>query len=143
MSLKNNRKKRAREDKGRKPGGHNKGYWYYKRTRLVRDRRRKASTVACRERRAPGCTGSARRGSRKRHTRSVAPRQQQRAKREAVGESAVVLSVVQEYLDHAKANNRPSTFQKRGEFLFDFCFGLPSRFWDNGAGRKVPKTNSC
>jgi hypothetical protein len=69
--------------------------------------------------------------------------QQERAKREAVGDTALAARVCQDYLDHCKANNRPSTFTKRGEFLFDFCDGLPARFWDYGNGRRVPKPTAA
>jgi hypothetical protein len=62
---------------------------------------------------------------------------QEQMKREAVGDTALVGRICQDYLDYAKANNRPSTFAKRGEYLFDFCHGLPAKFWDYGRGRPV------
>ena len=49
------------------------------------------------------------------------------------------MRVVQDYLDHAEKENRRSTYEKRGEYLFDFCTGLPARFWDYGTGKKRPK----
>ena len=56
------------------------------------------------------------------------------------GSMALVLKVCQDYLDFAKTNQKEATFTKRGEFLFDLCFGLPCRFWDYGGKRKPTAT---
>ena len=63
---------------------------------------------------------------------------QEEAKQPAVGSDTLVLKVVAAYLKHAQTINRKSTFDKRGTFLFDFCYGLGSKFWDFGIGRIVP-----
>ena len=64
--------------------------------------------------------------------------QQEKAKRMASGDTTPLLRIVQVYLQHCKANNRESTFNKRGEYLFDFCYGLPARFWDYDTGARFP-----
>ena len=56
------------------------------------------------------------------------------------GDGAVILRVCQDYLDFAKTNQKEATYTKRGEFLFDLCFGLPCRFWDYGGKRKPTAT---
>ena len=122
---------------GRKRGGHNKGYWFrtgrgwyttegIKKTPLLsedgehlKDRDAEAEAERAYARHLLG--------------------QQETARRDAVGDTALINRVCQDYLDHCRTNNRPSTFDKRGLFLFDFCYGLPSRFWDKGTGRWVPK----
>ena len=45
--------------------------------------------------------------------------------------------VCEVYLAHSKATDKPATFVMRGGFLFDFCTGLPARFWDKGTGKEV------
>ena len=67
----------------------------------------------------------------------------EQSKRSAKGSDALVLTAVTAYLKHSQANDRAATFNKRGEMLFDFCFGLPCRFWDYGGGRKVAKPHAA
>ena len=57
----------------------------------------------------------------------------------AAPDAIPLADVLLAYLTHAEQENRQSTFEKRGEFLFDFVYGLPCRFWDYGTKRKVPK----
>jgi hypothetical protein len=54
----------------------------------------------------------------------------QERKLQAVEDTTPMLRVVQECLKHCKAENRLSTFNKCGDFLFGLCFGLPCEFWD-------------
>jgi integrase len=123
---------------GRKSGGRNKGYWHYKgRGWFTTD---SGKRVPLR-----GEDGThlidpllPEEEVKKAYARWLLCNKEQ-AKRQAMGDSATVMRVVNDYLDHAKVSNRPSTYEKRGLFLFDFCFGLSSRFWDYGRGRKVPK----
>ena len=123
---------------GRRAGGRNKGYWYRK------DRGWYASeggqpipllNSAGSPIKAPDTPESELKES---YARYLLERQE-KAKQAAMGDKALVLSVVVAYLDYAKANNRTSTYEKRGEYLFDFCFGLPARYWDYGKGKKVSK----
>ena len=126
------------EIRGRIAGGHNKGYWFRKgRGWYVTDGQRKIPLLDAvgNHLKAPDTSEDALKEAHARYVLGL----QQEAEREATGDTALVLRVVKDYLDYAKSNNRPSTYVKRGEFLFDFCFGLPCRFWDYGKGRKVPK----
>ena len=63
----------------------------------------------------------------------------EQSRRSATGADTLVLTAVSAYLKYSQANDRIATFNKRGEMLFDFCFGLPCRFWDYGVDRKVSK----
>jgi integrase len=46
--------------------------------------------------------------------------------------------VITAYLDHSKATDRPSTYERRADFLFDFCYGFSGKFRsrDGKAARK-------
>ena len=130
---------RKRKIIGRRAGGHNKGWWFRKGRGwyATNEQGQPISLLnsAGSPIKAPDTPESDLKDA---YARYVLDKQE-KAKQEAVGDTALVLSVVVAYLDFAKANNRPSTYKKRGEFLFDFCFGLPSRFWDNGGTKKVNK----
>jgi integrase len=123
---------------GRRAGGHNKGYWYRKGRGWYASEGGQPIPLlnsAGSPLKAPDTPDDELRES---YARYLLERKK-KAKQLAMGDKALVLSIVVAYLDYCKANNRASTYQKRGEYLFDFCFGLPSRFWDYGNGKKVPK----
>jgi len=123
---------------GRQGGGHNRGYWYQSgRGWFVTENAQPAPLLAengahLKDRHTP--TDELDRA----YARHILG-QQKKAKQSASGDTTPLLRIVQVYLQHCKANNRESTFNKRGEYLFDFCYGLPARFWDYDSGRKVPK----
>jgi hypothetical protein len=52
------------------------------------------------------------------HARYVLGRQE-KARRRATGDAALIGRICEDYLDHCKAKNRPSTYEKRGAFLWD------------------------
>jgi integrase len=137
------RRKKPRE-RGRRSGGHNKGYWFWKgRGWYATDPNGKTPRVPLLSEqgehlKSPEAEDEAKRA----YARWLLAKQEQ-AKRQANGDSALVLRVVQDYLAYCKTNNRISTFNKRGEYLFDFCYGLPARFWDYDIGRKTPKATEA
>ena len=51
------------------------------------------------------------------------------------------MEVITAYLDHSKAADRPSTYDRRADFLFDFCYGLTGRFRSRD-GKRAPKPTS-
>lgn len=46
--------------------------------------------------------------------------------------------IIAAYLDHSKATDRSSTFDRRADFLFDFCYGFPGKFRSKD-GKVAPK----
>jgi hypothetical protein len=52
--------------------------------------------------------------------------------------SKTLEEVITAYLDHSRAADRPSTYERRADFLFDFCYGFPGRFRAR-AGKRTPK----
>jgi integrase len=130
--------RKRKKEFGRKTGGRNKGYWYRKgRGWCVSQGASKIPLLdqAGNLIKAPDTPDNTLKDAYARYLLGL----QEKAKQEATGDKALVLNVIVAYLDYCQANNRPSTYNKRGEFLFDFCFGLPSRFWDRGGSRKCPK----
>ena len=131
------RNKRGKKS-GRVAGGHNRGYWFRKgRGWYVTEGQKKLPLMDkhgmhITDENAPDDIVK---DAYARYRLGLDQRQRQ----DALGEGTVVLRAVQDYLKHSQATDRLTTFNKRGQFLFDFCFGLPSRFWDYGVGRKVPK----
>jgi len=71
--------------------------------------------------------------------RLLARKQEERQSRPAGDtDSKTLEEVILAYLDYCRANGSPSTFQRRADFLFDFCYGLPPRFRDKDNGKKPP-----
>ena len=137
-TIKQTRGRPKRTAKGRKAGGRNRGFWFRAgRGWYVTEGQSKVALLdeAGDHLKAPDTPPNALEQA---YARYIIGRQEN-AKQDATGDTAMVLRVVQDYLDYAKKNNRQSTYTKRGEFLFDFCFGLSCRFWDYGKGRKTPK----
>ena len=132
------RRKRKEATRGRRTGGHNQGYWFRKGRGWCATQNGKPIPLQTengnplREHETP--IDEVERA----YARFLLGQQEQ-ARRLAVGDTTPILRIVQVYLQHCKANNRDSTFRKRGEYLFDFCYGLSPRFWDYDTGRKVPK----
>ena len=123
---------------GRRTGGSNKGYWYRKnRGWYTTEGQLKVPLLdkAGEHLKDPQTPDEVLKDAYARYRLGI----QERMKREAIGDTALIARICQDYLDHAKASNRPSTFEKRGEYLFDFCYGLPAKFWDYGRGRQVSK----
>ncbi len=124
---------------GRKSGGREKGYWY-------RKNRGWCVTVGSQPRPLLGDDGTQLKNEnesdevlKKAYAKFILNLEQEE-ERKASGDKALILSVVDYYLTYAKEENRKSTYDKRGEFLFDFAYGLPARFWDYGdPNRKPPK----
>ena len=69
--------------------------------------------------------------------------QRQQTAPDGTPDAVPLVNVITAYLAQCQRDNRCSTFSKRGEFLFDLCFGLPCRFWDYGTGRKVPQPSKA
>jgi integrase len=127
---------------GRRTGGYNKGYWYRNgRGWYTTEGKCKVPLLdkVGKHLKDPQTPDEVLKDAYARYRLGI----QERMKREAVGDTAPIGRICQDYLDHAKGNNRPSTFQKRGEFLFDFCHGLTAKFWDYGRGRRVPKPTAA
>ena len=128
---------KARAFKGRKSGGHNKGYWYRKgRGWYVSEGEAKIPLTDqhgnhIKEGSTPD---DVLKDAYARYRLGL----DEQAKRKAIGGGAIVGSVCEVYLNHSRATDRETTFTKRGEFLFNFCSGLSFRFWDYGIGRQVP-----
>ena len=135
MTAKRRRKGTAR---GRQSGGHNRGYWFRKGRGWYATENGKPVLLRAENGdhlKAPDTPADVLERAYARYLLG----QQEQARRLAVGDTTPMLRIVQVYLQHCKSNNRESTFRKRGEYLFDFCYGLPPRFWDYDTGRKVPK----
>jgi integrase len=127
---------------GRRAGGSNKGYWYRKnRGWFTTEGQRKVPLLdkAGNHIKDPQTPDDLLKDAYARYRLGL----QERMKREAAGDTALVGGICEDYLVYAKGNNRPSTFEKRGEYLFDFCHGLPAKFWDYGRGRRVQKPTAA
>lgn len=132
--------KRRRKDatRGRQAGGHNRGYWFRKGRGWYATENGKPVPLRAENGdhlKAQDTPGDILERAHARYLLGL----QEEASRLTVGDTTPLLRIVQVYLQHCKANNRESTFHKRGEYLFDFCYGLPARFWDYDTGRKVAK----
>ena len=135
MTAKRKRKETAR---GRRAGGHNRGYWFRKGRGWYATENGKPVPLCAENGDHLKAQGTSADLLERAYARYLLGQQEQ-AQRLAVGDTTPMLRIVQVYLQHCKAENRESTFHKRGEYLFDFCYGLPARFWDYDTGRKVPK----
>ena len=127
---------------GRRTGGSNKGYWYRKnRGWYTTEGQLKVPLLdkAGEHLKDPQTPDEVLKDAYARYRLGI----QEQMKREAVGDTALIHRICQDYLDHAKTNNRQSTFEKRGEYLFDFCHGLPAKFWDYGRGRQVSEPTAA
>ena len=125
--------------RGRRPGGHNRGYWFRKARGWYATDRGKPLPLRFENGEHLKAEDTPADVLDRAYARCLLGQQEQ-SLRLAVGDTTPMLRIVQVYLQHCKSNNRKSTFEKRGEYLFDFCYGLPPRFWDYDTGRKVPKS---
>lgn len=132
----------TRKQRGRRAGGHNKGYWYY--------HGRGWYTTEADQQRRPlldenGVHLKAPDTAKEVLERAFAKRLLEREKDSVPVHTAddkdkkALEEIILAYLDYSKANDRAATFERRADFLFDFCYGLPGRFRDKGNGRKPAK----
>lgn len=132
------KRKRKSTTRGRRAGGHNRGYWFRAGRGWYATENGKPVPLRAVNGNHLKDHGTPADELDRAHARYILG-QQKKAERLATGDTTPMLSIVQVYLQHCKSTNRDSTFRKRGEYLFDFCYGLPARFWDYDTGRKVPK----
>lgn len=122
--------RKAKRQGGRRGGGHNKGYWYRKdRGWYVTEGA--TAVPLCNEQgehiKDPATDDEVLKKAHARYLLGL----QEKAKRQAMGDKTLVVTVCEAYLDHAKKENRPKSYEIRQRFLFDFCSGLPYRFCQN------------
>ena len=126
---------------GRSAGGHNRGYWFRKgRGWYISEGQkiRPLTDQAGDQIKAENTPNDVLQDAYARYRLGM----DEQSRQSTTGNGALVLTAVMDYLKHSQAKDRLATFNKRGEFLFDFCFGLPCRFWDYGVGRKVAKPSA-
>ena len=123
---------------GRKPGSHNKGYWFRKGRGwyLTSDgnplplRDESGTHIKAQDTPAELLQSA--------WIRHCSQRQEQ-TKKEANRDLTTIAEVSRLYLSHCKANNSPSTYRSRAWFLFNLVTGFPGRFRDKGNGTVMVK----
>ena len=128
-------RKKPRE-RGRRSGGHNKGYWFWKgRGWYATDPNGKTPRVPLFRSRASISNPPGRGRGQGAYARWLAWNRRPSGRPRRQGAS---MRVVQDYLPLQDERSDFNVHQA-GRVLFDFCTGLPARFWDYEKRRKAAK----
>ena len=121
---------------GRRRRGHNRGYWF---------RAGRGWMVTVDGQPEPLLDENGKRlkereqeeEGKKAYARWLLDREREEARRRAI--QSTVAEVCRCYLDYAEGNNRPATYDKRADYLYDLCTGYPAAFRDRGNGKRPRK----